>query len=421
MTDPAGQAGLRVAFVLGSTAGGTGRHAAMLAAGCVHSGCEVRAFGPADLASLLTAGGGGRVDFEVVTIAARPRPARDVAAVRRLRRLLIEAGPDVVHAHGLRAGALAAMALRPAPMALRPAPLARWPGGRAPALVVTVHNAAPAAAWPALIYAVLERVVASRADAVLCVSADLEARMRRRGARRVGRAVVPAAAPAAEPRLAGSVPAEPRPAVPSADELAAGGRPVVLAVGRLAPQKGLDTLLEAAATGSWLARRPEPLVVIAGTGPLARALSARSRGLGAGVRFLGWRTDVTALLAACSVFVLPSRWEGQPLIVQEALRAGRPIVATDVGGVRDLTGDAAVLVPPGDPAALAAAVLSVLDDPGLAARLAAAARARAAMLPTEADAVRAVLALYERVAASGPDGRAARPSPHAVSSRRYDR
>jgi glycosyltransferase involved in cell wall biosynthesis len=367
---------LRVAYVLGSTAGGTGRHAAMLATGCVDSGCDVRAFGPAEVAPLLTAGGEGRIGFEVVTIAARPRPARDMAAVRRLRRLLRQAGPDVVHAHGLRAGALAALALRPAPLAGRPA-------GGAPALVVTVHNAPPPAAWQRLIYAMLERVVAGRADAVLCVSHDLTARMRRRGARQVGPAVVPApAAPVVAPAM-----------------LAAGGRPVVLAVGRLAPQKGLDTLLAAAATQRWRERRPEPLVVIAGTGPLARALPVRARELGVQARFLGWRADVAALLAACSVFVLPSRWEGQPLIVQEALRAGRPVVATDVGGVRDLAGDAAVLVPPGDPAALAAAVLGVLDDAGLSARLAAAARARAAMLPTEADAAGAALALYERLAA----------------------
>ena len=97
--------------------------------------------------------------------------------------------------------------------------------------------------------------------------------------------------------------------------------------------------------------------------------------------------------------VVPSRWEGQPLIVQEVLRAGRPLVASRTGGIPDLTGeDAAVLVPPGDAPALAAAVLAVLDDPGLAARLSRAARARAAALPGEAAAVDAALALYQRVA-----------------------
>ncbi len=93
------------------------------------------------------------------------------------------------------------------------------------------------------------------------------------------------------------------------------------------------------------------------------------------VRFLGPRRDVPALLGAADVVVVPSTWEGQPLIVQEALRAGRPLVATRVGGIADLTGeDGAVLVPPGDPVALAAAVTRILDDPEAAARLAAAAR-----------------------------------------------
>ncbi len=104
--------------------------------------------------------------------------------------------------------------------------------------------------------------------------------------------------------------------------------------------------------------------------------------------FLGHRDDVPALLAAAAVFVLPSTWEGQPLVLQEALRAGTPVVATRVGGIPGLTGeDAAILVPRGDARALAAAVRSVLTDPRLAARLRAAAAARAATLPTEADAV----------------------------------
>jgi glycosyltransferase involved in cell wall biosynthesis len=172
----------------------------------------------------------------------------------------------------------------------------------------------------------------------------------------------------------------------------------VLAAGRLAPQKGLETLIAAAAL--WRDRRPAPLTVIAGTGPLADQLAGQARDLAADVTFLGWRDDVTALLAAADLFVLPSRWEGQPLVLQEALRAGRPVVASDVGGVRDLTGDtAAVLVPPGDPAALAAAVLRVLDDPGLASGLGAAAAARAATLPTEADAIAAAMAFYEELAA----------------------
>src|SRR5258707_12585488 len=95
-----------------------------------------------------------------------------MAAVLRLRRRLVEMAADVVHAHGMRAGAVAALALRPYPGA-------RWPGGRPPALVVTVHNAPPLAAPAARIYGLLERLVARRAAVVLCVSPDLAAWMRR--------------------------------------------------------------------------------------------------------------------------------------------------------------------------------------------------------------------------------------------------
>ena len=96
--------------------------------------------------------------------------------------------------------------------------------------------------------------------------------------------------------------------------------------------------------------------------------------------------------------MVPSRWEGQPLIVQEALRAGRPLVASRVGGIPALTGeDGALLVPPGDPGRLASAVASVLDDPVLSRHLATAAAARAAALPSPSVAVDAAVAVYARL------------------------
>jgi glycosyltransferase involved in cell wall biosynthesis len=190
----------------------------------------------------------------------------------------------------------------------------------------------------------------------------------------------------------------PAPVAPAAVDPA--GRPVVLAVGRHARQKGLDVLVEAAA--AWRDLDPAPLVVIAGDGPLTGELRAQAAELGVDVRFPGRRDDVPALLRAAAVFVLPSRWEGQPLVLQEALRAGIPVVATLVGGVPGLTGeDAAVLVPGADARALAAAVRSVLTDAPLAARLRAAAAVRAATLPSETDAVRAALTAYASVRRAG--------------------
>jgi glycosyltransferase involved in cell wall biosynthesis len=240
---------------------------------------------------------------------------------------------------------------------------------------------------------VLERLVARRADAVLCVSGDLEARMRRLGARGVARALVPA--PPWPAGASAETPAGLRAELGLAGEPAA--TPLVLTVARLAPQKGLGTLIEAAAR--WRDRDPAPLLVIAGEGPLHAGLARRAEAAGVRASFLGRRDDVPALLAAADVVVLPSVWEGQPLIVQETLRAGRPLVASRAGGIPDLTGqDAALLIPPGDPGALSAAVASVLDDPVLAKRLSETALQRSRSLPTEQNALDAAMAVYRHVA-----------------------
>jgi glycosyltransferase involved in cell wall biosynthesis len=380
--------GARVALVLGTSHGGMGAHVRMLAAGLAERGARVAVLGPRATVREIDAGRGidtargTPISFGAVEIGDRPRP-RDAGTLARLRRLL--AGADVVHAHGIRAGALCALALS---------------GRRRPALVVTVHNAPPLAGGvPALAYRALEAIAARGAGTVLCVSGDLEARMRAAGARRVGHAVVPAPpASKAGARRAGGCPAPGR-AGPDWDGPGGGGRPVVLGAGRLVPQKGFGILLEAAA--SWQDMDPRPLVVIAGAGPLAGSLRDQAAALGVDAVFLGHRDDVPGLLAVADVFAIPSWWEGQPLVLQEALRAGVPVVATRVGGIPGLTGDgapqgsaAAVLVRPGDRRELASAVRAVLGDPALAARLRAAARARAAGLPSPDDAVTAVLAAY---------------------------
>jgi glycosyltransferase involved in cell wall biosynthesis len=382
---------VKVAFVLGTSTGGTARHVRMLAGGAAARGVTVEVFGPARTGADFAFGALAGVEFTPVEIADRPRVRRDLRAVRRLRQLAAAWRPDVVHAHGLRAGALTAIALalvRPTVYPPRPA------------MVVTAHNAPPAGGVTGAVYRVLERIVARSADSVLCVSADLEDRMRAAGARRVGHALVPAASLAAEPPAATAVSASGVSAETPVGLSLPGdpvpGRPLVLAAGRLAPQKGFGTLLEAAAR--WRDIRPEPLLVIAGKGPLAAELKGEAARLGLDVRFPGHRDDMPALLAAAAVFVLPSVWEGQPLIVQEALRAGVPVVATRAGGTPALTGeDAAVLVPPGDARRLADGVRAVLTDEVLAARLRKAAAARALALPGEDAAVAAALAEYDAV------------------------
>lgn len=364
---------LRVTQVIGTTSGGTGSHVVMLAAGGQGLGLTVSVIGPAAARRQFSGTG---VNYLPVDIGDRPRPVRDAVAVLALRSRLRQAAPDVVHAHGLRAGAFAALALTRA-------------AGHRPALLVTVHNAAPATPLAAAVYRVLELIVARRATAVRCASGDLAARMRSLGARDTGQALV------AAPEFAPPSDAAVRRA---RGELGAAGRPVLLAAGRLAEQKGFGVLLDAAA--AWQDRDPVPVLAIAGDGPLAGELAVRAAASELEVVFLGRRSDIPALLAAADLVVVPSRWEARALIVQEALRLGRPVVATRVGGIPDLTGeDGALLVPPGDPGRLAAAVLAVLDDRGLADRLGAAALARSSALPSESDAVAAAVSEYQRLAA----------------------
>ncbi|SPT58234.1 glycosyltransferase family 4 protein [Actinomadura madurae] len=383
--------GLRVALVLGTSAGGVGRHVRSVVERLAGRGARVLVCGPASTEELFGfAEGGAR--FAEVDLADRARPVSDARAAARLRGLLRDA--DVVHAHGLRAGALAVAACA----RVAPGPLRFARGG--PPLVVTLHNAVIAGGRTAAVYGLLERVVARGAARVLGVSPDLEDRMRGLGARSVGHAIVPAPAPRAQPGPA--VRADLR------AELGVGERPLIVTVGRLARQKGLPTLLDAAR--GWTGRTPPPLVAIAGDGPLEDELRARVEAEDLPVRLLGRRSDVAALLAACDVAVVPSVWEGQPLIVQEILRAGRPLVATRVGGIPGMLGaaerggqepllqgpesEAALLVPPNDAEALGRAVDRVLDDPSLAARLASAAAQRSALLPDEDDAADQLAALY---------------------------
>lgn len=118
------------------------------------------------------------------------------------------------------------------------------------------------------------------------------------------------------------------------------------------------------------------------------------------MKLLGRRDDVTELLAAADAAVLASRWEGRSLLAQEALRLGVPLVATAVGGVPELVGDAAELVPYGDAAALGDAVARLLADPGRRRELAEAGLVQAADWPTEDETVAQVLSVYDELTQS---------------------
>jgi glycosyltransferase involved in cell wall biosynthesis len=154
---------------------------------------------------------------------------------------------------------------------------------------------------------------------------------------------------------------------------------LVLAVGRQEPQKGLDVLLEAVPL--LLEAAPTARVVVAGRDgsatPALRRLAGRL-GIGERVAFLGARADVPDLLAACDVLVHPSRWEGMPGVLIEAMALEAPVVASDLPAVRELLedGSMATIVPVGDARALAGAVARTLADPSGAAVRARRARAR---------------------------------------------
>ena len=144
-------------------------------------------------------------------------------------------------------------------------------------------------------------------------------------------------------------------------------KPLLVSVGRLSIQKNQDTLLNA------LSRVPDAHLALIGDGDRASALKAQSRSLGlsARVHFAGEipSEDVSAFLQAADIFVFPSRWESMGLAVLEAMQADLPIIASDIPAMREVMGDSALLVPPEDPAALARAILRVLQDPELSSRL----------------------------------------------------
>ncbi|TBR20505.1 glycosyltransferase family 1 protein [bacterium] len=187
----------------------------------------------------------------------------------------------------------------------------------------------------------------------------------------------------------------PGPSLPALPRRPPGPVPTLLCAARLAPYKGIDVLLMAFAR--LLDRGVRARLVLAGRDKTRDGLAAFSRRLGLAhrVRFLGELSPraLASQLARADIFVLPSRRENFPLALLEAMAAGLPAVATRTGGVPELAGRAALLVPPGDPGALSAALKRLLTDPGLRRRLARAARRRAALFTWDKSAS-AHLALY---------------------------
>jgi len=366
----------RVLMVVGPAAGGIGAHAASLVRGLADEGWQVVvATAPVTAARFDL---GPQVE---VTWPGR-QPVEAWRALRRLRALA--AGADVVHAQGHQAGLVALL-------------VTAGLGRGAPPVVISWHNAILGSGILRRARTMLERVQVRRADLVTGASQDLVDRAASLGARRSELAAV--AAPAA-----GRAPLDKSAARAAlADEL--GIDPDVdwlLTVSRIAPQKNLDVLVDAARMaqgmlGGAAGRRVAWLVVGDGRDDLLAALRATVAADATPVRFVGARSDVPTWMAAADLFVLPSAWEARALVVQEALAAGLPIVASAVGGLPELVADAGVLVPAGDTRGLAEAVVGLLADPARRAALTAAGQLRWAALPDEAAVLEEWTARYRSI------------------------
>jgi len=287
-------------------------------------------------------------------------PARgrlDPGGLFALMRLLRSRRAEVVHAQGYAATTLARVAARLMP------------------LRVVIHSHEADDRYPGWMR-IPDRLLAGSESAALAVSEDARRFFEEQRGIAPGRTrVVPNGVDLASVARAG-------PAEISAlreDLGVGGGTPLVLCVTRFRPEKGNDVLLRA--LPALLARIPGAVLAFAGEGPElddARAL-ARALGVDAAVRFLGFRNDVSALVSAADLVAVPSRREGSPFFVIEALALGAPIVASAVGGLLETLEDgvSARLFPSEDSDALAAALAELLERPEARRRLSEGALARA--------------------------------------------
>jgi len=306
--------------------------------------------------------------FEIVSVPMRGD--LDLAAVVRLRRAVERVSPDLVHLHTGRATWLGGLA-------------ARW--AERPALTTRRMDRPVKRGWRTrLIY---QHLVTHAVAISPAVSRRLaEGHVAPGGLSTIASAVDPAAL------------RDGRPVAEVRAELGlAGSDRVVLALASLVRRKGLDLLLEAFARLDV----PDAVLLVGGEGPERGPLEARAAALGLGprARFLGRREDKAALLAACDVFCLPSRLEGLGVAALEAMAAGRPVVASRVGGLGEavVDGRTGILVPPGDIGALAAALARLLDDRALRESLGSAGPGRIAEGFRADQMVSAYERLYRRI------------------------
>ncbi|WP_051324153.1 glycosyltransferase [Candidatus Solirubrobacter pratensis] len=374
----------RVALICEPPDGGVAEHVRLLALGLSAYGHEPVVFGPPDLA-----GAGGLEAFHALPLGRDyAHPQRDAAALAGLIREL--RGFDVVHGHAAKAGVLARLA----------AASRRLPAIYTPHCLPFVGDVSARRRRFGL---AAERLLGPLTAGLICVCEDerriaTEARV----VEPDRLIVVHNGCPPPDPGLT---------ADPALAALRAGGL-LVGAVTVLRRQKSVEVLLDA--VPELLGRVPAARVAVVGDGPERAALQARAARLGLDGRlaFLPFSAPAARHLQALDVYALPSAWEAFPIGVLEAQACGVPQVATDVGGTREAVApDTGLLVPPGDPRRLAAALAELLLDPARRARMAAASRARHAERFTAERMVRETAAAYDAVLSrAAARRRAARPA-----------
>jgi glycosyltransferase involved in cell wall biosynthesis len=304
----------------------------------------------------------GTVNTHVPELHRELRPADDVRAVWKLERLMRARRPQIVHTHMAKAGALGRLAARRTGV---------------PVVIHTFHGHVLEgyfSGWKSRAFLATERGLARMSDALVAVSPAVREELLALGIGRPGQwRVIPVGLDLHDLLTREVDRAQARGALGLPET-----GPVVGIVGRLVAIKDHVTFLDAAAR---VAReRPDVTFVVAGGGELRSELEVRARHLlGDRCRFLGWVMDLPTLYAALDVVVLTSRNEGTPVALIEAGAAGKPAVATRVGGVADVVqdGKTGLLVQPGDPRAVAAGISALLDDPGRARALGEAAKREA--------------------------------------------
>ncbi len=314
-------------------------------------------------------------------------PATDMRALRAVRQLVQDTRPQVVHTHMAKAGTIGRLAVLSSRPATRPRLVHTFHGH-----VLEGYFAGP----QQKAFIELERRLARRTDVIVAVSPEIRDELVDLGVGKAGQyRVIPLGLDLAPLLAVGTRSGKPG-TLRSMLGLGA-DVPLVGVLGRLVPVKDHATLFHA------VAATPGAHLAVLGDGELRQELEGLSRHLEIADRthFTGWWDDVPGALADLDVVALSSRNEGTPVALIEALAAGRPVVATDVGGVRHVVQDSVTgwLCPPADPAALAELLQRALVNRELAGRLAEEGRRRVAERFGRARMVADHIALFRELVA----------------------